>query len=65
MIKVENFSKVYKPRSKNAFWVKNVNFTVEKGSITAQALACARACPRSYRGTRCGGWARCRERTVR
>ena len=34
MIKVENFSKVYKPRSKNAFWVKNVNFTVEKGSIT-------------------------------
>ena len=34
MIKVENFSKVYKPRSKNAFWVKNVSFTVEKGSIT-------------------------------
>ena len=34
MIKVENFSKVYKPRSKNAFWVKDVSFTVEKGSIT-------------------------------
>ena len=34
MIEVENFSKVYKPRSNNAFWVKEINFTVEKGCIT-------------------------------
>ena len=34
MIKIENFSKIYKPRSKNAFKILNLNFTVNNGSIT-------------------------------
>ena len=35
MIEVSDFCKEYKSRSKQAFKVENVSFTVEKGSITA------------------------------
>ena len=35
MIEVSDFCKEYKGRSKQAFKVENVSFTVEKGSITA------------------------------